>query len=64
MRRRLTDDMLTAEAKLVRELRGRLRKRPRYAVDVESWTFGQLSERMKLAGIAQAVRAIRKGQRR
>lgn len=58
---KLTDRMLLAEAMLVRELRRRFRARPA-AGATELRSFSDIAERSKLAGIAQAIRAIRRGR--
>lgn len=55
--------MMLAEATLLRVLRPRLRKRPRLAT-LPEWTFGDHVERMKLAGLARAIRVIRRETRR
>lgn len=54
---RVGDKMMLAEAVLIRTLRERYRKRPSFTR--KTLSFKQLVERSKLAGICQAVRAIR-----
>lgn len=58
----LTDNMLMAEAQLTRDFRRRLRARPRYRWGRE-FSMVEIAERMKLAGLAQAIRAIRRARR-